>query len=93
MATVRLPDGQTINMRVPMRGSEIAAIDEADNAEFVRKMAILYRVLYGAALDDASRRVVEELPAPDLAGLLEAWSGATEDDALPPANGSDSATP
>lgn len=89
MATVTMPDGRILNMRVPMRGSEIAALDEAEGAPFVRQTAILYRTLRGAALDDPSRELVDELSPDDLATLLEKWSGAVEDDALPPASGTD----
>lgn len=85
MATVTLADGRLVNMRVPMRASEIAAIDEAEDAPFVRQTAILYRALRGAALDDASRDIIETLTPQEAGDLLTLWSAATEDDALPPA--------
>lgn len=85
MATVTLADGRQLNMRVPMRASEIAAIDGATDAGFTREVATLYRVLYGAALDDASREVIDTLTPTETAEALTLWSGATEDDALPPA--------
>lgn len=87
MARITMPDGATIDMRIPMRGSEIAALDEAETAPFVRQTAILYRTLHGAALDDGSRVAIDLMTPDDLAELLTRWSGATEDDALPPASG------
>ena len=85
VAQVTLPDGRTLQMRVPMRASEIAAIDGARDAGFVREIAVLYTVVRGAALDDASRDIIETLTPQEVAETLTLWSGATEDDALPPA--------
>lgn len=84
MAKITLADGRLLNMRVPMRASEIASIDGARDAGFVREVASLYRVVHGAALDDASRDIIDTLDAKEVADALTLWSGASEDDALPP---------
>lgn len=85
MATVTLADGRQLSMRVPMRASEIAALDDARDATFVREVATLFRVLRGAALDDASRDIIDTLLPSEVADAITLWSAATEDDALPPA--------
>lgn len=84
MAIVTLADGRQLDMRVPMRASEIAALDGATDAGFVREVATLYRVVYGAALDDESRAVIDTLTPNEVNEALTLWSAATEDDALPP---------
>lgn len=93
MATVTLADGRTLNMRVPMRASEIAALDAAEDELFVRQVAVMYRALCGGALDDETRAVIDELSPDECVGALTGWATATEDDALPPAGEPSSGTP
>lgn len=89
MAHITL-DGKRIPMR-PVSPRLLIALDDASENN-LRAMAVMLRGLADAAPPE-HRDTLLDMDATVAIGLFGEWTAASEDDALPPADGTSSGTP
>lgn len=96
MARIDLPDGRWLDMRLPTTDEWLALLeaeDADDPVSWVKRVRDMRDALNAACRETSWGGKPSDLsPGVLTSVLVPAWLKATEDDALPPASGTDSGT-